>query len=600
MWFYFFQSSSSWDLYKIIFDIIIELRPWTLTQWFLLTTISMTLTTYLNVSFFSTITINVAQGLKYLFVMMIFENISSYCLLKQGAAKKIFVLDFLKRFQTKLNQRILSANWIKIKLSDQVEIRRKMEEASASIQFLMEDLINHLQAFSKLILTIITVFYICPLATILIGIVYVCFYHFYLNKQSKNLLDIKLKTIEKYDKLQSKYSRANANMFEYVIHHEKDKIVQITNELKVDIEKRWFELDYLYDYLSLKEDILGKLCTFITIIIYYTLNGMNTFIIPLYHYLSTLTDSIHELLIAYIGWLRMKKDYDLVKPILEEYDERINVEQIDLKYEFQIQDLSFQYKGTRETFHLQLDGSLSFKKGEVILITGKSGSGKSTFYDILNGSIPMNDYSAKIQIDNEPQSTTLHSIEKCRTMVLQDSDMDYRSTIYSMVTDIDEDEVNKNRTPELDSLVWEFLRLVQIDDFIRDELNGDLDEAMENKLSGGQKMRLLLARALYRAHNRNSSLLILDEPDKGLPAEITLTIIDNIMKWYRSKGILFLTLHTERAHMLNFDQTLHIDQGIITKIKDKCSAFALLLKAAMSLLRSFKFGTRSCIGSPLS
>ncbi|CAF4427860.1 unnamed protein product, partial [Adineta steineri] len=157
--------------------------------------------------------------------------------------------------------------------------------------------------------------------------------------------------------------------------HEKDKIVQITNELKVDIEKRWFELDYLYDYLSLKVDILGKLCTFITIIIYYTLNGMNTFIIPLYHYLSTLTGSIHELLIAYIGWLRMKKDYDLVKPILEEYDERINVEQIDLKYEFQIQDLSFQYKGTRETFHLQLDGSLSFKKGEVILITGKSGSG---------------------------------------------------------------------------------------------------------------------------------------------------------------------------------------------------------------------------------
>ncbi|CAF1456959.1 unnamed protein product [Adineta steineri] len=152
-------------------------------------------------------------------------------------------------------------------------------------------------------------------------------------------------------------------------------------------------------------------------------------------------------------------------------------------------------------------------------------------------------------------------------MVLQDSDMDYRSTIYSMVTDIDEDEVNKNRTPELDSLVWEFLRLVQIDDFIRDELNGDLDGAMENKLSGGQKMRLLLARALYRAHNRNSSLLILDEPDKGLPAEITVTIIDNIMKWYRSKGILFLTLHTERAHMLNFDQTLHIDQGIITKIK---------------------------------
>jgi ABC-type transport system involved in cytochrome bd biosynthesis fused ATPase/permease subunit len=179
----------------------------------------------------------------------------------------------------------------------------------------------------------------------------------------------------------------------------------------------------------------------------------------------------------------------------------------------------------------------------------------------------MNEYSARIRIDSQQELTTLHSIEKCRTMVLQDSDMDYRSTIYSIITDIDEDEVKQQRTHEIDSLVWDFLRLVQIDDFVRNELKGDLDEPMENKLSGGQKTRLLLGRALYRAHHRNSSLLILDEPDKGLPAETTITIIDNIMKWYQSKGILFLTLHTERAHILNFDQILHIEQGTITKIK---------------------------------
>jgi ABC-type transport system involved in cytochrome bd biosynthesis fused ATPase/permease subunit len=167
--------------------------------------------------------------------------------------------------------------------------------------------------------------------------------------------------------------------------------------------------------------------------------------------------------------------------------------------------------------------------------------GKSTFYDILNGSISMTDCSAHVRIDKRLEPATLHSIEKCRTMVLQDSNMD--------------------------ALVWEFLRLVQIDEFVRDELEGDLDVAMENKLSGGQKTRLLLARALYRVQQRSSSLLILDEPDKGLPAETTLTIIENIMKWYRSKGILFLTLHTERAHLLHFDQVLHVEQGTITRIK---------------------------------
>jgi ABC-type multidrug transport system fused ATPase/permease subunit len=375
----FFQNSSQWALHKIMFDIFMLVRPFSLIQWSMLTVASMSLTTYLNVSFFSTITIDVVQGLKYLILLIIFENVTAYCLLKQSLAKKTFVLDFLKHFQTKLNQRILSANWIKIKLSDQVEVRRKIEEASTAVQYVVEELIEQLREISKFIMTVITIFYICPIATVLIGIVYVCFYRLYLNKKSSDLLDVKLKIIEKHEKLYTKYSQANANMFEYVIHHEKDKIIHVTNELRIDIERQWFLLDSLYDYLSFKEDILGKICTFFTIVIHYTLNGINAFIIPLYHHLSTLTDSIHSMLVAYIRFLRLKKDYDLVKPILEEYDERVNIEQIDLGYEFQIEDLSFQYMGTRETFHLRLDGSLTFKMGETILVTGKSGAGKCIF-----------------------------------------------------------------------------------------------------------------------------------------------------------------------------------------------------------------------------
>ncbi|CAF3399819.1 unnamed protein product [Rotaria socialis] len=204
---------------------------------------------------------------------------------------------------------------------------------------------------------------------------------------------------------------------------------------------------------------------------------------------------------------------------------------------------------------------------EAILITGKSGAGKSTFYDILNGSVPHRNYSAKINIDDSSDGTTLHSVEKCRTMVLQDSDMDYRSTIYRMITDMDADEVKQKRTSQFDSLVHEFLRLVQIDDFVRNELHGDLHEAMADKLSDGQNTRLLLARVFFRAHHRNASLLIIDKPDQGLPAETTVSIIDNIMKWYRSKGILIVTLHTERAHALKFDQVLHVEEGTIAKIK---------------------------------
>ena len=64
-----------------------------------------------------------------------------------------------------------------------------------------------------------------------------------------------------------------------------------------------------------------------------------------------------------------------------------------------------------------------------------------------------------------------------------------------MITNIDEDQVKQQKTPEMQSLVWQFHRLVQIDDFVRDELKNNLDQPIEN-----------------------------------------------IIKWYRSRGILFLTL----------------------------------------------------------
>jgi ABC-type bacteriocin/lantibiotic exporter with double-glycine peptidase domain len=165
-------------------------------------------------------------------------------------------------------------------------------------------------------------------------------------------------------------------MFEYVIHHEKKRIIDITNELKINMEKRWSVIDNLYYKLSFEENILGKLCTFSTLLLYVTSNGTDVFIIPLYHYLSTLTSNINDILIFYIQCLRLIEDYIVVIPILEEYEERVNVEQVDLKNQIQIEHLSFKYKDTRENFHLKLDSLLTFNVGQAILVTGKSGAGK--------------------------------------------------------------------------------------------------------------------------------------------------------------------------------------------------------------------------------
>ncbi|CAF1403999.1 unnamed protein product [Rotaria sordida] len=191
MRFIYWRSSSEWSLFNIMFDIIIKLKTLDFIKWFLLTTMSMTLTTYLNVCFFTTITNNVEQGLKYLLLLIIFETITSYCSMKQRLAKRIFVLDFLEEFRSKLYQRILSSDWMKIKLSDQENIRQKLERACSSVQFLFEDILDQLKEMNRFLLTMMTVFYICPMACLLIGMIYFSSYYLYLNKQSENLLHIK-------------------------------------------------------------------------------------------------------------------------------------------------------------------------------------------------------------------------------------------------------------------------------------------------------------------------------------------------------------------------------------------------------------------------
>jgi hypothetical protein len=73
------RNLSRWSLQKIIVDIIIITKPFEWFRWFLLTTSLMALSTYLNVLFFSTITVNITRGLQILALLIVFENATAYC-----------------------------------------------------------------------------------------------------------------------------------------------------------------------------------------------------------------------------------------------------------------------------------------------------------------------------------------------------------------------------------------------------------------------------------------------------------------------------------------------------------------------------------------
>ncbi|MFM7683342.1 MAG: ATP-binding cassette domain-containing protein [Bacteroidota bacterium] len=152
--------------------------------------------------------------------------------------------------------------------------------------------------------------------------------------------------------------------------------------------------------------------------------------------------------------------------------------------------------------------NFDIKKHEVLGISGKSGSGKTTLIKLLLGIYPVK--SGHILIDGK-KIETINSREFRRQIgYLSQEPLFFNGTIY------------ENLTYGLDDFApaeVEFIcRKCLIHDFIISLPLGYQTEIGNsgNKISGGQKQKLAIARALIR----KPEILVLDEPDKNLDKKV--------------------------------------------------------------------------------
>ena len=224
-------------------------------------------------------------------------------------------------------------------------------------------------------------------------------------------------------------------------------------------------------------------------------------------------------------------------------DELVNI--FKLKNNIRFENISFSYKENKVLENI----NLKINKGEVIGIVGKTGTGKSTFIDILLGLIKPN--SGNLYIDeNKMDSNLFRRFRLSVSSVPQD--------YFLLDRTIEENIVfGKNRSKIDYNLLNKVVNISMLKDLINSLRYGLKTFVGENgvRLSGGQKQRLAIARALYKKH----SVLILDEATSALDSETEKNILENIVKNYPKLTILMI------AHRL---QTLKNCDYII-EIKNK-------------------------------
>ena len=165
--------------------------------------------------------------------------------------------------------------------------------------------------------------------------------------------------------------------------------------------------------------------------------------------------------------------------------------------------------------------TFSIKGGSTIALVGKSGSGKSSFINLIPRFYNVSE--GKISIDEQNiNEVNLSSLRKEIALVSQE-------------TVLFDDTVEANiRYGRLDASKEEVLaasKNAAADEFIKELPNGYSTIIGENgvKLSGGQKQRISIARAMLK----NSSIILLDEATSALDSESETKIkyaIDNLIK----------------------------------------------------------------------
>ncbi len=215
-----------------------------------------------------------------------------------------------------------------------------------------------------------------------------------------------------------------------------------------------------------------------------------------------------------------------------------------------IKNLSFRYEGPHSPMVLNnLD--LSFPNNSVTAIVGVSGSGKTTLVKLLLGYYPASE--GDIKIGDQSIRTINNAAWRSKCGVVLQNGYIFSDTIAKNIA-LGEDLIDTER-------LVKSARIANINEFIEKlPLGYNTRIGQEGQmLSGGEKQRVLIARAIYK----DPDYFFIDEGTSSLDANNEKVIMKNLEEFYQGKTVVIV------AHRLstvkNADQIVVLDQGKIVE-----------------------------------
>lgn len=217
---------------------------------------------------------------------------------------------------------------------------------------------------------------------------------------------------------------------------------------------------------------------------------------------------------------------------MDEEADCISTKVLGEEFNFEFKHVYFRYEGAKEDTIKDLN--LSFPSGQKLAVVGLNGAGKTTFiklllrlYDVTSGEILVNGYNVKQFKRAEYyklfapvfQNVELFAFPLAENVSMKEPEATDRSLAKQCLVQAGLEEKLNSLEKGMETEILKVLHEDGVD------------------LSGGEKQKLALARALYK----NAPIIVLDEPTAALDALAEYELYQNFDKMVEKKSAIYIS-----------------------------------------------------------